>query len=422
MSDPRPPRSWDEADLIARLCRALEIARRSLTLLAADGYTTDDDGAQALRGEKVVAEAGLLLLASAAIARRSTEVQKHIHEVVGVLEPYARGERVRARICMEPPLALDHAAAHLCLSRLGFPDPGLDRLLRESLQSQSAGSKERHPHRQLEQEWLVRVWNVLPSPRGEDRYLSKRSAAGQSMDLLGSTKDDIYAFTHALMYMTDLGARPARLSRSSRAISADADAALAACLDEPDYDIAGEVLLTWPLLRRRWSTSAALGFGVLASLEDDVGFLPSSGISLDRLDELEGVERSRYAVAGAYHTAFVMGLLSAVTLRPGCQPPTRPPPARTHGATQKLLALVDDAGSKRWREHLGELPPADQESAAELVLNICLRRAALRRDLGRLVAALGVAEQHGLLGLPACHQGAEFLRRAASFADVSLGT
>ena len=303
----------------------------------------------------------MLLLAAGPITGRSGDVRERVQEVAGVLAPHARGERVRARVCMEPSLALDHAAAHLCLSRLGFPDPDLDRLLCESLQAESARSRERHPHRQLEQEWLMRVWNVLPTEPREDPHLPKRSALGRSIDLLSASKDDVYAFTHALMYVTDLGARPARLPRSSRALAADADAVLASCLDEPDYDVAGEVLLTWPLLRRRWSTSATVGMAVLASVEDRAGFLPGSGISLDQLNALEGQERSRYAVASAYHTAYVMGLLSAAALGPGCAPPVRPapPPPRFRGATAELIALAaDDRPEVHWREYISELPVA----------------------------------------------------------------
>lgn len=421
MPDRRERRTWSEADLVARLCRALEIAFRSVTLLAGEGYTSADDGAPSLRGEKVVAETGMLLLAAGPITGRSGDVRERVQEVAGVLAPHARGERVRARVCMEPSLALDHAAAHLCLSRLGFPDPDLDRLLCESLQAESARSRERHPHRQLEQEWLMRVWNVLPTEPREDPHLPKRSALGRSIDLLSASKDDVYAFTHALMYVTDLGARPARLPRASRALAADADAVLASCLDEPDYDVAGEVLLTWPLLRRRWSTSATVGVAVLASVEDRAGFLPGSGISLDQLNALEGPERSRYAVASAYHTAYVMGLLSAAALGPGCAPPVQPapPPPRFRGATAELAALAaDDRSEVHWREYISELPVAVQDGAAVLVLHICLRRAALRRDLGMLVAVLKAAERRHLLDMPACGQAAELLRRATTFAAL----
>jgi hypothetical protein len=346
---------WSEADLVARLCRALEIALNSVTLFAADGYISPYDSTPSLRGEKIVAETGMLLLAAGSMMRRSRCVRERVVEVARALAPHARGERVGTLICMEPSLALDHAAAHLCLSRLGFPDPELDALLRQCLDTQSVVRRERQPHRQLEQEWLMRVWNVLQSEPLEAPHLPRLSGLGGPIDLLCAGKDHIYAFTHALMYMTDLGTRPGRLPRSPGAIAADADAALAFCLDEPDYDLAGELLLTWPLLRRPWSRSAAVGFAVLAAAQDRTGFLPRSSISRDRLDALHGHERSRYAAAKAYHTAYVAGLLSAVALTSGCSPPARCPPAspRWSGVVADLIALTNDGRTKvDWRDYL----------------------------------------------------------------------
>ena len=115
-----------------------------------------------------------------------------------------------------------------------------------------------------------------------------RSALGRPADLLSTRKDQAYAFTHALMYLTDLGSRRVRLPRSPSTIAAEADAALASSLDEPDYDLSGEILLTWPYLHRRWSASAILGFAILASVEDRLGFLPAPGLSLDRLQRALG--------------------------------------------------------------------------------------------------------------------------------------
>ena len=89
------------------------------------------------------------------------------------------------------------------------------------------------------------------------------------------------------------------------------------------------------------------------------------------------------------------------------------------GAAGELIALVADHPSQaHWYKYVTELPSVTQDSAAELILHICLRQAALRRDLPTLVAALHVAERHGLLDTPACHQTAQLLRRAATFAAL----
>jgi len=387
--------------------------------MAADGYTDPTDPFRAVRGEKVVGETGLLLLAASSCASRAA-VRERLEHVARLLVPYARGERVRARICLEPSLALEHALAHVCLSAIGLPDSDLDTLLSESLQAESAGGRERPPHRQLEQEWMLRVWSPS-SGRRVDPGLPGRSALGRPSDVLSVQKEDGYAFTHSLMYLTDLGARRIRLPRSQSTIAAEADATSAWSLDEPDYDLCGEVLLTWPYLGLPWSASATLGFAVLALVEDRVGFLPTPGTSLERLKTLRGNEKSRYILTSSYHSAFVMGLLCAGALREGCRPPISLPGRSRHpGATAKLMRLVGAVGAEpAWRDHLDDLSSIEQDSAAPFVLNVCLRRAALQRDLVAMRSALVIGEKHGLLDAPAPRQAAELLRRSATFANLS---
>jgi hypothetical protein len=63
------------------------------------------------------------------------------------------------------------------------------------------------------------------------------------------------------------------------------------------------------------------GFRVLASLEDKVGFLPAEPSASRRLLELAGEEETKYALASSYHTAFVMGMLCALSLKSGTASP-----------------------------------------------------------------------------------------------------
>jgi len=414
---------WSEADLARRLCLALDMAGRAVSLMAADGFTDPDDASLSIRPEKVVGETALLLLAAAPLMSNG-DIRKRVDLVARRLEPYARAERVRARICLEPSLSLEHALAHICLSRLGYLDPGLDALLAASLEADGAGGCERLPHRQLEQEWMLRTWfpwanSTACAPRIDSR-LPRRTALGRPTDLLSLRKDDAYAFTHALMYLTDLGGRRARPPRSGAILAAEADAVLASCLDEPDYDLGGEILLTWPYLQRRWSASANAGFAILASVEDRVGFLPSPGVSLKRANTLSGEERERYVLSRSYHTAFVMGLLCAAALSEGRRPSARiPARGAPRGAAAEFLALIGPINPKPdWRAYMEALPEAEQDAAAALLFNICLRRAASRRDLSALRAALLAGQRHGLLDAPAPRQAAQLLRRGARFADI----
>ena len=181
--------------------------------------------------------------------------------------------------------------------------------------------------------------------------------------LLGGSRQDLYAFTHSLIYVTDLNIRPWRLPRQRNMILADAEAALARCLDDQDYDLAGELLLAWPLTGRSWGASAAFGFRVLAHVEDRAGFLPSTSTRLERANLLQGDDRAKYLLATAYHTAYVMGLLCAVTLQPHRAPPkaikgTNASP----GVSQMFLDKLDkDPQRPHWREEFDQLSQPERQ-------------------------------------------------------------
>ncbi|HVF61188.1 MAG TPA: hypothetical protein VNJ70_15380 [Thermoanaerobaculia bacterium] len=413
---------WDEENLRERLAASLQVAARAVTLLAPAGYEAETQ--EGLRPEKVRAETALFLLASHAVCAADPDLAARHRQVAEALVPYARSERVAAMIALEPVVALDHALIHLCLSRLGLGDERFDRLLAAARTSRAAAARERLPHRDMEQAWLGRLTGAAGEESGRGRGLPGRSILGRPLDALSATADDVYAFTHAVLFATDLGARTPRLPRSGAAIAADAEAALAWCLDDQDYDLGGEVLLTWPLLRRRWSAAATFGFHCLARVEDEAGFLPAPVISLERLATLAGEARARYALALSYHTVYVMGLLCSLALLPGGAPPRSIPPARRQcGAAAALLEVPDaDAEPRHWQGVFAALDAAQRDALAPLLLAIRLRRAAARRDLAGIQELLRAAARFDLLAAPAPQQAIELLQRAALLGRLGLAT
>ena len=412
--------AWDASDLERRLALALEIAERAVLVLGTEGY--GGDGRDAVRPEKVLAETALLLVASqqaVIAARRQKELAARFTRLAETLATYGRNERVAALVTLEPSVSLEHAFVHVALSRIGLPDQRFDRLLELAQGAQAAASRERLPHRRLEQAWMRRLAGVGHNGSTDvpERMELRTSILARPLDALASTADDRYAYTHALMYACDLGWRLPRLPRTSPAIEADAVAALGACLDDQDFDLAGEVLLTWPLLRRVWPAAATFGFSCLAGIEDAAGFLPALSVSTDKLASLEGKERTRYAVAMSYHTAYVMGLLCAIALRHGLGPPAAVPRSRRYrGATEALTGLVEGAmptaAPRQWEVRFKALTEGQRNALAPLLLAIHLRRAASARDLVLVQALLRVAAAHNLIDGPAPRQALELLNRA----------
>jgi uncharacterized protein DUF6895 len=416
-------RLWDRQDLEARLCHALDIAGRAIGRLAEHGYADPDDKSNdPVRPEKVISETAILLLAASTADSRKP-VRTRVQNLAQLLIPHARSERMRLGVCLQPALALDYTSAHVCLKRIGYPDLAFDALLDEALKSQAAHGRERVPHRMLEQEWL-REHCGTGTGRTDFRrraFAGRYSALSFPLDLLACSRDDIYAFTHAMMYVTDFNLAPRRLPRHRKTILAEAEAALACCLDNEDYDLGGEVLLSWPLTGDSWSPAAVFAFHVLTSTEDAAGFLPAPITRLDRLNQLDGDSRTDYLLATAYHTIFVMGLLCAAALQPGRTPPRVVPARRAvRGSAGRILSTLDADGRKtHWRDQFAQLSDRERDALAGFLLIIALRRKTTERDYAAVAGLLREGHTLGLTDMPAGSQTAELLQRLATFSSLA---
>jgi hypothetical protein len=407
---------WDRRDLVRRLCHALDIASQAVALLAVSEYAIPGEMREHLRPEKVISETAFLLLA-ASTASHYPEVKERIDHVAQLLIPSARSDRIRLGMCLNPALALDYAHAHICLSRLGYTDTHFDASLAEARRSQSCLGHERVPHRILEQEWNERSWpaaKILSRRRSSQAGLL--SVLNCPMDLLHGTSEDVYAFTHALMYLRDFNILPLPLPRNRGEILREAEGALARCLDEQDYDLGGEVLMAWPLTGRSWGPAAFFGFRVLAGVEDQAGFLPTASTRLEPLRSLVGVEREKYLLATAYHTIYVMGLLCAVSLQDGRVPRSYVSVEGQSGeAAREILAYLDSDGKKtHWRNEVDRMERSALAGIAPLLFHVALRRRAVENDFASLVALLEIGTKYELARTPMASQAAEMVMRVSS--------
>ncbi|HEX7777802.1 MAG TPA: hypothetical protein VF424_01110 [Vicinamibacterales bacterium] len=417
----RTRRRWPVDDLIRRVCDALDIAANALEVLASEGFTSTEEPGTTVRPEKVIAESAVLLLAASAVARHDA-VRCRVNRVVERLAPHARSDRMLLAICTEPALAWDYALAHVCLTRLGHPDERFDSVLELIARAQTRNGHERPAHRVLEQRWIMRGLQLAPSgesPAVRTLPTGSGSVLAWPVDLLSGNREDIYAFTHALMYVTDFNLHPGRLPRSRKTILGEAEVMLARCLDEEDYDLAGEVLLAWPLTGRSWGTTATFGFQLLASVEDRAGFLPSAGLRPEHLNTLSAVDRRKYLLATAYHTAYVMGLLCAAALHRLPPVQLKVGPTR-EGIGRVLLAKLDaDCRRPHWREAIEPLAERQHDGLASMFLAIGLRRSVVRRDFARLHDFLKTGLESGLVDSPAASQAAELLARLGRASEAA---
>ncbi|HTD95539.1 MAG TPA: hypothetical protein VK627_01365 [Edaphobacter sp.] len=418
---------WPESDLIRRLCHALDIASLTIEHLAPAGYTDPHNPAASVRPEKPIAETAVLLYAAMAAAHHP-EVDARLHRVARQLAPHARSAQLQLGLALNPGLALDYSLAHIVLGRLGYPDPAFDALLTQCRAAQASAGRERLPHRVLEQQWIESITGLSQTSAPILRHIQRRdiertarlSILNRPMDVLSATDDDLYAFTHALMYVTGFELSSVALPRTRVVLLAEAEAALAHCLDAQDYDLAGELLLSWPLTGRSWSPTAAFAFRVLAEVEDQAGFLPTPATRISELDARTGASRKQYLLATAYHTAYVMGLVCAAALQPGCAPPTTVSTrCATLGSAAQLLPLLDDCRPiPHWLESFRRLDPLEADALAPLLFNIALHRHAAQHDFAALHQLLRLGHTLHLTDIPAASQAAELLERMTLYANT----
>src|SRR5215469_4815879 len=205
--------AWNKNDLIRRLLGALDVAQRAIERLGAEGYSHPEDSEASVDAGKIVAETAMLLLSAWRVSSEFRAVRQRIDSVSTPLAALARSDRTRLGLSLYPALAQDYAFAHICLNDMGLKDELFDDFLCASLEAAEAHARERLPHRVLEQLWLHRLF---VGGNGTDRVefaMARASMLGRTMDSLSARRDDVYAFTHALLYFTDLGQKSPHLPR-----------------------------------------------------------------------------------------------------------------------------------------------------------------------------------------------------------------
>ena len=247
----------------------------------------------------------------------------------------------------------------------------------------------------------------------------RNSVLNRPLDILGGERNDGYAFTHLLMYCTDFGLRPPILPRPQSVILEEAGSLLAKCLDDEDYDLAGEVVLAWPLIGAPWCAASTFAFRVLAAVEDHVGVLPGGTTKLDRLNKLEGKAKTRYALGTAYHTVYVMGFLCAASLREGRAPARQIMEASfDEGFVDHLLSVFDrDQG--HWQAELVKLSKAERNALCPLLLDLAIVQKCRKHDYQTVSDLLVSAHRYGVARSPLCGQAAELLERLTAYSRVA---
>lgn len=374
--------------------RGLTLAHRALDIVT----TADPDAAAELGAStgKVIAETAILLRA---LPREHRGPQwRALADRVAAL---ARDPRTLLALALHASASFELAVPYLVL-REHSRSEAIDALLRACFEASAAQGRELLPHRGLERLWLLGMLDGDPTIDPADLA---GTVLAHELDVLHGTRDDHYAFTHALFYATDFGRCPGAVPTTLvPGLVAQARSALAGALDDDDYDLAGELLLTWPLLGVPAGPVEATALRVLAEVAEQVGTLPSLTLALPQ-PEGAAVAAADAAVLSTYHTGFVFTVLAALAGRvPWAAPEaSRREPLDGGAGAGTTLDWPDDGRRPGWLA-----VPAATFAMGALPLEARLRRlarAGRASDLAQLLCRRGVPST------PATRQALHLLQR-----------
>lgn len=298
-------------EIISRVAYSLEFAKNTIQHLIIDGHYPSENDPWYAKPEKIIAETSFLLVFAKAVSDNKAIYQKY-NALANIISPLARSKSFLINICLKPTLALDYATAHICLDYAGFPDPNFDRILADSLNSIAHKGIERLPYRELEQAWLYSIWKKIEIPKNFKKWI-RLSVLYKTVDIFSESTDGVYALTHAIIYAAfdKIDIPKSQIEKVINLV----ESLLIRYIDEQNYDIAGELLMAWPLFGRKYSPVAEFGLHCLLYIESRVGFMPAPGLDLSKINVENINQRRSYIYSHNYHTVCVLGLLGSTLLK-----------------------------------------------------------------------------------------------------------
>lgn len=399
--------------LIDRLAHTINFAKNVVQHLLIEGHSAPEDAPWYVRPEKIIAETAFLI-AFTKSNKSYAVVRDSINELAEVLIPLARSKTMQLNISLKPELALDYAHAHICLQFAGYPDEKFDKTVAAALQSMACDGIERTPYRMMEREWLMKIWDS--GYKDSLKFWIPLSSLRHSVNLFSESTDGAYAITHAIMYASFNGGGIPELEDDI--LFQIMESLLIRYMDEQNYDIAGELLMAWPLLGKKMNSIVAFALECLFKIEAKVGFLPSPGLDISQLDPNDQKARRTYIYSINYHTALVMGLLCNCLLTNGDSNVVIT--KRSEYSDELKKNLTNEIRSKEhlhWVELFMTLTKPCQEQLDPWLYQVCLIRWIKEKKYGgvKKLLELSVNSSDKLV---INRQAYELLQRLAGIADI----
>jgi hypothetical protein len=165
---------------------------------------------------------------------------------------------------------------------------------------------ERPPFRKLEVRYSLDRAQI-PHDMEDVNVLFQRTAPGRAPLVPFMTDTDMYTVTHVVMYLTDMGHRPASVlvPEAEDYLRWLVRVLLGVCVMDADLDLTGELLMCAGALDMGSTATTRLAWRTLIQNQQDDGSIPGRHFSLGELTALPGDAHSHYVFSRCYHTTLV---------------------------------------------------------------------------------------------------------------------
>lgn len=264
-------------------------------------------------GDKAACEIALLYWARYRSEGGHPKLTPEDCELLEVLETRLRSESVFQGLVWRPARVPMLTMGTALLDALGRPDSNFQALARRAWQTDLVEGAERSPYQVLEMGWSAGLLGVDCAPLDPAGSLLSKRLCPYLM-----TASDGYAFTHAVFYATDFGARILPPTMASTQLWETIEAGLLWCLVRFDFDLLGEFLLCAEYSRMPPTSAYYLGLAALFLTWDENGFVPDRALGNATPSPAE-------VFFAIYHANLVAMLVASVLIKERTGVPLEPP-------------------------------------------------------------------------------------------------
>lgn len=260
--------------------------------------------------DKLVAETLLFLLLVNRLPQQD-EVSSLVSEMASKLDRYARSPRHLLILSSNPQAVVGVALSHIILNKLGVKNNIFDDVIDAAFSSKFVCSVDRPNFRQMEMRWLQCLFKGI-QPDFSD--LLPCSLLMQPLHPIYMRREDAYAVTHAVMYLTNFGEISWSNVVSLKLIESFLEHSVSWCLAYMDWDLLGEILIVYLLVGCQESSFYITASIIMRNIFKKNTVMPGPNHNNEVYAQLESHKKIAYRDIHGYHSTYVYGILRVLEL------------------------------------------------------------------------------------------------------------